>query len=57
MGRVKVFGDATIADAILDRLLSRSHRLNLKGQSMRQGKVAFAQTEDSAGAALQGDTA
>ena len=57
MGRVKVFGDATIADAILDRLLSRSHRMNLKGQSMRQGKVAFAQTEDSAGAALQGDTA
>ena len=52
-------GDATIADAILDRLLSRSHRLNLKGQSMRQSKVAFAQTEDSAcaGTALQRDTA
>jgi DNA replication protein DnaC len=28
-------GDATIADAILDRLLSRSHRLALKGKSMR----------------------
>ena len=51
------FEDATIADAILDRLLSRSHRLNLKGQSMRQSKVAFAQTEDSVSAALQGDTA
>lgn len=50
-------GDATIADAILDRLLSRSHRLNLKGQSMRQSKVADAQTENSAGTALQGDTA
>ena len=33
-------GDATIADAILDRLLSRSHRLNLKGKSMRAGKAA-----------------
>jgi len=28
-------GDPTIADAILDRLLSRSHRLNLKGESLR----------------------
>jgi hypothetical protein len=28
-------GDATIADAILDRLLSRSHRLALKGKSLR----------------------
>ena len=32
-------GDATVADAILDRLLSRSHRLNLKGQSMRPSKA------------------
>ena len=31
-------GDATIADAVLDRLLSRSHRLALKGQSMRSTK-------------------
>ena len=31
-------GDATIADAILDRLLSRSHRLALKGQSLRPHK-------------------
>ncbi len=29
-------GDATIADAILDRLLARSHRLALKGKSLRQ---------------------
>lgn len=28
-------GDPTIADAILDRLLSRAHRLNLKGDSLR----------------------
>lgn len=33
-------GDATIADAILDRLLSRSHRLALKGKSMRPRKTA-----------------
>jgi len=31
-------GDASIADAILDRLLSRSHRLALKGKSMRPQK-------------------
>ena len=31
-------GDATIADAVLDLLLSRSHRLALKGQSMRSTK-------------------
>ncbi len=32
-------GDATIADAILDRLLSRSQRITLRGESMRPGKV------------------
>ena len=31
-------GDASIADAILDRLLSRSQRLALKGKSMRPQK-------------------
>jgi DNA replication protein DnaC len=35
-------GDATVADAILDRLLSRSHRLVLKGESMRPRKAASA---------------
>ena len=29
-------GDATLADAILDRLLHNAHRLQLKGESMRQ---------------------
>jgi DNA replication protein DnaC len=29
-------GDATIADAVLDRLLSRAHRLNLEGESLRR---------------------
>ena len=37
--------DATVADAILDRLLSRSHRLNLKGKSMRPSKAEAAHAE------------
>jgi DNA replication protein DnaC len=49
-------GDATIADAILDRLLSRSHRLNLKGKSMRPSKAAPAQAADGACPALPGET-
>ena len=40
-------GGATIADAILDRRLLRSHCLNIKGESMPQRKVAFAHTENS----------
>ena len=39
-------GDATIADAILDRLLSRSHRLALKGKSMRPQRTAGATEAD-----------
>ncbi len=37
-------GDATLADAILDRLLHNAHKLNLKGQSMR--KMMSSLTED-----------
>jgi DNA replication protein DnaC len=48
-------GDATIADAILDRLLARSHRLVLKGKSLRAQKsasaVASADTNDTQPAA------
>jgi len=29
-------GNPTVADAILDRLVSGSHRLELKGESMRK---------------------
>lgn len=29
-------GEATLADAILDRLLHGAHRLNLKGESLRK---------------------
>jgi len=38
----KAIGDATLADAILDRLIHNSHRLKLKGESMRKiiGKIA-----------------
>lgn len=32
----KMIGDATLADAILDRLLHNSHKLKLKGESMRK---------------------
>ena len=31
-----VIGESTIADAILDRLLSSSHKIELKGESMRK---------------------
>lgn len=37
-------GDATLADAILDRLLHNAHKLNLRGESMR--KVKSGLTED-----------
>ena len=42
-------GDATIADAILDRLLPKAHRFNLEGPSRRgprQGKPAKAAAKD-----------
>ena len=41
-------GDATVADAILDRLLSRSHRLELKGESLRPRKATSAATSAAA---------
>jgi len=34
--------DPTIADAILDRLIHKSYRLTLKGESMRKQKSAAA---------------
>lgn len=34
-----VIGDETIADAILDRLVHTSHRVELKGESMRRKKL------------------
>ena len=35
----KTIGDATLADAILDRLVHNAHKLNLKGESLRKTKV------------------
>ena len=34
----QLIGEATIADAILDRLVHSSHRINLKGESMRKNR-------------------
>jgi len=39
-------GSATLADAILDRLLHGAHRLNLKGESLRKVAVATADAVD-----------
>ncbi len=50
-------GDATIADAILDRLLSRSHRLALKGKSLRPGKPASVSDAPDAPIDCNGDAA
>jgi len=34
-------GDATLADAILDRLVHNAHQLNLKGDSMRKKRAGL----------------
>lgn len=38
-------GDATLADAILDRLLHNAHKLNLRGESMRKLKSSLTEVE------------
>jgi DNA replication protein DnaC len=38
-------GDATLADAILDRLLHNAHKLNLRGESMRKVKSGLTELE------------
>ena len=35
-----MFGDHTLGDAILDRVIHRAHRLELKGPSMRKRQLA-----------------
>lgn len=35
----EIIGESTIADAILDRLVHKSHRLELKGESMRKNQA------------------
>jgi len=36
----EVIGDPTLADAILDRIIHRAHRIDLKGPSLRRRIVA-----------------
>ncbi|SOB75314.1 DNA replication protein DnaC [Marinobacter sp. LV10R510-11A] len=36
-----VIGDATLADAILDRLVHNAYKINLRGESMRKRQVIF----------------
>ena len=38
-------GDATLADAILDRLLHNAHKINLKGESMRKARAVLTEDE------------
>jgi DNA replication protein DnaC len=40
-------GDATVADAMLDRLLANCHRIALKGESLRARSAARGKTEPS----------
>jgi DNA replication protein DnaC len=40
-------GDATIADAVLDRIMQRNHRLTLTGDSLRQEKQTATKKEKS----------
>jgi DNA replication protein DnaC len=43
----KTIGDATVADAILDRLLHNSHKIKLKGESMRKAMSEIGDREHS----------
>ena len=38
-GTVKIIAEKTLADAVMDRLVHRAHKLDLKGASMRKKKV------------------
>lgn len=44
----EAIGDATLADAILDRLVHHAHRINLKGGSMRRQKPNQTSSESTA---------
>jgi DNA replication protein DnaC len=35
----KIFGDPTLADAILDRVVHNAHRIQLRGESLRRKKA------------------
>ena len=40
----EIIGDATLGDAILDRVVHRAHRIELKGESLRK-RNSIATTE------------
>ncbi|WBU42998.1 MULTISPECIES: IS21-like element ISSpu5 family helper ATPase IstB [Marinobacter] len=42
-----VIGDATLADAILDRLVHNAYKINLRGESMRKQQAKLTSTEPS----------
>jgi DNA replication protein DnaC len=42
----EIIGEKTVADAILDRLVYSSHRLEIKGESMRKRKAKSKETEN-----------
>ncbi|EHJ04530.1 IS21-like element helper ATPase IstB [Marinobacter manganoxydans] len=42
-----VIGDATLADAILDRLVHNAYKINLRGESMRKQQAKLTSTETS----------
>mgnify|MGYP001463922293 CR=1 FL=1 len=39
MVQYELIGKSTIADAILDRIVNYSHRINLEGESLRKKKA------------------
>jgi DNA replication protein DnaC len=42
----EVIADATVADAILDRLVHNAYRIELKGESLRKGKTTPSENEN-----------
>ena len=42
-----IIGDATLADAILDRLVHNAYRLNLDGESMRKKKSKLTENTET----------
>jgi DNA replication protein DnaC len=44
----ELVGDPTIGDAILDRVVHRAHRIELKGPSLRKRQAVAAAEADSA---------
>lgn len=46
----EVIGDATLADAIVDRIVNRAHRISLSGDTMRKAKVADGGKKSTQGA-------